>query len=159
MSRHYVKVVDGVVIGYPEQLSESGSATPNTSWKPEQMKLHGFYEVDLSHDEVEETIDLDLYEIDGDFVVFAKVKKSSSEILDNSRNKKLIELNSKANNKIESLYSINTRINAALGLYPPQFLKDLKIDIAQILDSVESATVVINGLMTRKEIEDYKYDL
>jgi hypothetical protein len=39
---HYVKKVNGVVVGGPYPLTDDRTASPNSKWKLDQMNLHGF---------------------------------------------------------------------------------------------------------------------
>lgn len=39
---HYVKKVNGQLVGGPWPLTDDRTASPNTKWKPEQLALHGF---------------------------------------------------------------------------------------------------------------------
>jgi hypothetical protein len=39
---HYVKKVNGVIVGGPWPLTGDRTSSPNSKWKPEQLVLHGF---------------------------------------------------------------------------------------------------------------------
>lgn len=39
---HYIKKVNGQLVGGPWLLSADRTASPNTAWKKEQLELHGF---------------------------------------------------------------------------------------------------------------------
>lgn len=39
---HYVKKVNGQLVGGPWPLTSDRTASPNTAWKAEQLAIHGF---------------------------------------------------------------------------------------------------------------------
>lgn len=39
---HYVKKVNGQLVGGPWPLTDDRTASPNSKWKAEQLALHGF---------------------------------------------------------------------------------------------------------------------
>jgi len=57
--RYYVKVEDGDVVDGPRQISSNESDSPNENWGKDQMGKHGYFEVNLDHDERTEKIDYD----------------------------------------------------------------------------------------------------
>ena len=39
---HFIKKVNGQLVGGPWPLTDDRTASPNSKWKPEQLALHGF---------------------------------------------------------------------------------------------------------------------
>jgi len=77
--RFYVKVEDGDVVDGPKPISGSPTDAPNTDWGADQMLKHGFYEVDLTHDEYTEKIDYENPTVMEDYVVYPRIPLQADE--------------------------------------------------------------------------------
>lgn len=55
---YYVKVVNGVIVEGPKELSNSDSDSPNIHWGANQLALNGYQLVDISYDKSTQKIDL-----------------------------------------------------------------------------------------------------
>lgn len=77
--KKYVKVENGSIVQGPTNLSDSPTASPNSSWTLEQLWLNGYFVVDLTHDEMVETIDYENPVIEPKSVTYPKKSLSQSE--------------------------------------------------------------------------------
>lgn len=89
---HYVKIIDGVLVAGPFDLSHDPSFSPNKDWSVEQLARHNFYLTDASV-RSDETLDLASFTITGQSVLFQKPKKSQAvldaEALEKTNREKL----------------------------------------------------------------------
>ena len=133
--RHYVKVVNGSVVSQPKEMSSNPGDSPNVFWKLEQMKINGFFEVDISHDNETEDIDIANPVINEVGVFYNKLRKQASEIL-SLKKQKMIKLA-----KIDLIFSITKKFShedillVALGVME---IPSLKTDIQSLVDKFES---------------------
>src|SRR3990167_3790200 len=105
--KHYVKVENGVIVEGPKEISSSQSASPNIYWSKEQMKLNGFFQVDLTHDQDMEILDLTNPIITSDGVSFPIVDKPASEALECVKTTLLREKKKEAYEIIFKKYSVS----------------------------------------------------
>lgn len=76
---HYVKIVSGVLVAGPFELSSDPSFSPNKDWSAEQLARHDFYLTDASI-RSDETLDLAAFTVTGQSVSFQKPKKSQATL-------------------------------------------------------------------------------
>lgn len=75
----YVKVSNGVIVEGPKELQSSESSSPNVNWSKEQMKLNGYFIVDMSHDHLTEKVDTNNPTIMESGVTFPRIQLSAQD--------------------------------------------------------------------------------
>lgn len=129
----YVKVIDGLIVEGPKEVSSNESDSPNVHWGSEQLKLNNIFFVDIDHDPLSEKIDYANPVITKESVTYSRISLSASEVItvsnDSATKKRLLEyptfeekLNALweyiANNDQSSLNNLNNRINQINNKYP-----------------------------------------
>lgn len=157
MKKHYVKVLNGAVVEGPLLLSDDGTKSPNSAWRTEQLKTHGYFLVDLSHDPISQEIDFANPIISSNSVIYTIKEKPLSEVLNYCRKTVMRGIVRKANEIVLDKHPIHKQIMAALLMTDASYMTNLKSDLKAVFDSVEEAKANLNNLNTRQDIENYKH--
>lgn len=155
--RHFVRVKDGSVIEGPKVVSTNPSESPNELWTKSQMRLHGIFEVDLTHDPISEFIDLNNPVINEEGVIYPVRTKALPEILTTCRRKKIRELKEIGVQIILAKYSVYELLFVALNVLGDIFSERVRSHVQSIVDSIKQGETEINNLTTRQSIEGYNH--
>lgn len=155
MTRFYVQVQNGQVMGGPNTLSTLGHESPNVFWSKDQMKRHGYFEVSIQFDPSVESIDMDNPVITGDAVTYNRIPHTNTKILTIARKRRIQSIREMGQNIVFSKHPIYKQLSASLGLYSDEARAVIKAEIKSIIDAVNLMESEINAKTTREEIENY----
>ena len=143
--RHYVKVANGVIVDGPREISSGGSESPNISWSSEQMKLNGFFEVNLEYNPDTETIDYQNPTITSDSVTYPRNPIDSTTALSICKTRIIKASRLEALQRIRDKYDIMEMMIVALGF---QTNSGMGSDIQLVLDSFTNYRNSVNSSTT-----------
>lgn len=146
---HYVEIKDGVV-SEPKKVSNSRTASPNTHWSAEQMKKHGYFIVDVSHDDQVEKIDYDNPIITDNAVDFAKIPLDSEVVKGNKKKEKIARIKARFMNRIKDKNDIWDILFALMGF---DDIEPIKTDIDLDLKAMRQKIKAVKDASTVEEIE------
>ena len=155
---HYVKVQNGVVVDGPKPLSSSESDTPSQNWSSEQMRLHGFFRVDISCDSIKETVDFQNPIITEDSVTYNRIQKPSNLVLSECKHLKRMIIKQNAETIIASKYSVQDQNFVALGIAGNGASNTLKSDVKAVYSALLLAIDQVNQATTPDAINAVKPD-
>jgi hypothetical protein len=129
----YVKIntdnINEISISKPMDLSLSQQDSPNVFWKKEQMKLHGYYLVDISYNQNIEDIDLEHPLFKNDEVKYNRIPKSEQEVLIINKDNKIKELKESFFTEIEKTYDYKYLLLVSLDILDNQETTKIKTEI------------------------------
>ena len=143
--RHYVKVANGVIVDGPREISSGGSESPNTGWSGEQMKLNGFFEVNLEYNPDTETVDYQNPTITADSVTYPRNSIDSTTALSICKTRLIKAARLEALRRIRDKYDIMEMMIVALGF---QTNSGMGSDIQLVLDSFTNYRNAVNSSAT-----------
>ena len=149
MSRYYVKVVDGVIVDGPKEISESQKESPNVEWTREQMNRHGFFEVDVTMDALTETIDLVNPIITPTAVTFNRIPRTNSEILKEVKKGLISFARNKAENRIIRKHPQSKINRAFFGLLTTEKSVAMHDDMEAIYTALDTYEEAVRVATTR----------
>ena len=150
--RHYVKVSKGVIVDGPNELPSSESSSPNSNWGKEQMKLNGFFEVDLTCDRDKESIDYENPDITEDSVTYNKTQLDSTTHLSNVKSRLIKQAKGELESRVSNRFSMVEMILVSLNLTNNAGMLS---DIQRLIDALTTYRSAVNSSSNVQEAKSH----